>query len=217
MVSAFIDHESKKWKAEIICALFLPFEAEAILNIPLSFNLPEDKLIWVGNKKGDFTLKSAYYIALGLVDAVEFGECSFGDPRTHLWKKMWHLKILAKIRIFAWRASMNGLPTRLNLCKSGVKFGPLCPICDQEMESITHALFQCDLALQVWNRWEGCLVNMRGSQLDVPDIALKILNESTAQDLEIFLVTSWTIWYSRNKNVFGNVNYSVEQIWFLQT
>ena len=51
-------------------------------------------------------------------------------------------------------------------------------------------------------------MNMRGSQLDVSDIALKILNEGIAQDLEIFLVTSWTIWYSRNKNVFENVSYS---------
>ena len=88
MVSALIDHESRKWKVELIRALFLPFETEAILNIPLSFNLPEDKLIWVGNRKGDFTVKSAYYIALGLVDTVESGECSSGDPRSPLWKKM---------------------------------------------------------------------------------------------------------------------------------
>ena len=47
---------------------------------------------------------------------------------------------------------MNDLPTRLNLSKRGVNISPLCPICDQEMESITHALFQCDLALQVWDR-----------------------------------------------------------------
>ena len=57
-------------------------------------------------------------------------------------------------------------------------------------------------------------MNMRGNQLDVLDIALKILNEGTAQDLEIFLVTSWTIWYCRNKNVFENLSYSDEQIWF---
>ena len=132
-------------------------------------------------------VKSAYYIALGLVDAVESGKCSSGDPRTPLWKKMWHLKIPAKIRIFGWRACMNGLPTRLNLCKRGVKIGPLCPICDQEMESITHTLFQCDLALQVWNRWEGCLVNMRGSQLDVSNIALKIINKALLKTWRFFL------------------------------
>ena len=160
MVSALIDHETKRWKAKLIRVVFLPFEADAILNIPLSFNLLEDKLIWIGNRKGDFTMKSAYYIALGLVETDESGECSTGDPRTPLWKKMWHLKIPAKIRIFAWRTCMNGLPTKLNLCKRGVNISPLCPICDQEVESIAHVLFQCDLALQVWNRWEGCPMNM---------------------------------------------------------
>ena len=33
-------------------------------------------------------------------------------------------------------------------------------------------------------------MNMRECQLDAIDIALKILNDGTAQDLEIFLVTS---------------------------
>ena len=75
---------------------------------------------------------------------------------------------------------MNDLPTRLNLSKRGVNISPLCPICDQEMESITDALFQCDLALQVWDRQEGCPVNMRECQLDAIDIALKILNDGTA-------------------------------------
>jgi len=97
-------------------------------------------------------VKSAYYITLGLVEVDESGECSSGDPRTPLWKKMWHLKIPAKIRIFAWRTCMNGLPTRLNLSKRGVNISPPCPICDQETESITQALFQCESALQVWDR-----------------------------------------------------------------
>lgn len=34
--------------------VFALIEVETILNIPLSYNLPEDKLIWVGNKKREF-------------------------------------------------------------------------------------------------------------------------------------------------------------------
>lgn len=60
MVSALIDPDTRRWKAGLMRALFLPFEASIILNIPLSHNLPEDKVIWVSNKKGDFTVKSAY-------------------------------------------------------------------------------------------------------------------------------------------------------------
>ena len=91
------------------------------------------------------------------------------------WKKMWHLKIPVKIRIFAWRACMNGLPTRLNLTKRGVNISPRCPIYDQELEFTTHSLIQCDLAKQVWDRWEGSLMNLRESRLDITDIALNKL------------------------------------------
>lgn len=62
--------------------MFLPLEADTIQNMPLGYNLPDDKLIWTGNRKGDFTVKSAYYITLSLVEAEEMGESSFGDLRT---------------------------------------------------------------------------------------------------------------------------------------
>ena len=104
MVSALIDGETKRWKVDMVKSLFLPFEAKTILNIPLSYNLLKDKIIWAGNKKGEFTVKSAYYIALNVISSSEGGggsrECSHGDPKTPLWKKMWHLKIPPKIRIF---------------------------------------------------------------------------------------------------------------------
>ena len=89
MVSALIDEDSKRWKVDALKALFLPFEVETILNIPLSYNLPEDKPIWVGNKRGEFSMKSAYYIALNVINPAGNGECSHGDPRTPLWKRIW--------------------------------------------------------------------------------------------------------------------------------
>lgn len=101
MVSTLIDNEIRKWKIELIRTLFLPFEANTILNIPLSHNLPEDKVIWVGNCNGVFTVKNAYYIALGVIEYEDNGESSNGDPKAPLWRKLWHLKILAKMKIFA--------------------------------------------------------------------------------------------------------------------
>lgn len=42
MVSALIDPDTRKWKANLVRALVLPFEASVILNIPLSHNLLKD-------------------------------------------------------------------------------------------------------------------------------------------------------------------------------
>ena len=64
MVSSLIDRDTIRWKADIVRSIFIPFEANTILNIPLSYNMPEDKIIRVGNRKGEFTVKSGYYIAL---------------------------------------------------------------------------------------------------------------------------------------------------------
>ena len=151
MVSALIDEETKRWKVDRVKSLFLPFEAEMILNIPLNYNLLEDKIIWVGNKKREFTVKSAYYIALAMLNSPGDGECSPDDLRTPLRKKMWHLKIPPKIIIFTWKACENALPTMLNLRKRGVATDGICPICGNEAESICHALFRCNFAKEVWS------------------------------------------------------------------
>jgi len=66
MVSSLIDEDTRCWKVDRVNTFFLPFEAETILNIPLSYSLPEDSIMWMGNKRGVFIVKSAYYVALPL-------------------------------------------------------------------------------------------------------------------------------------------------------
>ena len=90
MVSSLINNDTRWWKIGAVRSIFLPFEASTILKIPLNFNLPKDSLIWIGNKRGVFTVKSAYHIALSLVDSNEEGECSSPDSRICLWKQIWH-------------------------------------------------------------------------------------------------------------------------------
>lgn len=89
---------------------------------------------------------------------------------------MWHLKMPAIIKIFAWRACMNGFPTRLNLSQRAVNISPMCPMCEQEPESISHTLLHCDFAKQVWDKWEGCPINLRVRRVDFTDFALQMLN-----------------------------------------
>ena len=100
----------------MIRTAFLPFETDAILKIPLNHSLPNDKLFWMGNNWGEFTVKSAYHIAHCLVEAKEEVESSKGDPFKPLWKNLWRLKLPAKVKIFAWRACVNGLPTNERMC-----------------------------------------------------------------------------------------------------
>ena len=146
MVSSLIYEDTKWWKVDTIKTLFLPFEADSILKIPLCYNLPNDELIWVGNKRGFFIVKSAYYIASRIVASSEEGECLIMDSRTQLWKKMWQRKIPAKVHIFAWRTCMNAFPTMQNLKLRGVNTAGFCPLCDKVPESLLHALLHCEHA-----------------------------------------------------------------------
>ena len=145
MVSTLIDQDIKRWKADLVKRTFLSFKADTILSIPLSYSLPDDKLIWTGNKRGEFLVRSAYYVALPIVETNHEGESSTGDPQTPLWKKVWHLNLLAKTRIFAWRACMNALPTRQNLRTRGVNTDGRCHMCYQCNEITSHALFACNI------------------------------------------------------------------------
>ena len=101
MVSSLIDNDTWWWKVEAVRSIFLPFEASTILKIPLNYNLPKDNLIWIGNKRRVFTVKSAYHITSSLVDSNEEDEGSSPDSGTSLWKRIWHHKLPQKLKIFA--------------------------------------------------------------------------------------------------------------------
>ena len=74
-------------------------------------------------------VKSAYFLAREIIEKHERGESLVGDICAPLWKNMWHLNILAKVRIFAWRPCMKAIPSMPNMCNMGIQVDPTCPIC----------------------------------------------------------------------------------------
>ncbi|XP_030923348.1 uncharacterized protein LOC115950262 [Quercus lobata] len=176
-------------------------QAKTILNIPLNHSLPEDQIIWVGNKRGEFNVKSAYYIAVGVLDTMEEGESSSSDSRSPLWKKLWHLNIPPKVRIFAWKMCMNALPTFVNLQRRGVNLCDICPACGKEPKSNFHVFVKCEAARKVWSCWVDSPVNLLNGNMDIIDITLKIVESGTSHDLKVFFGVAWAIWYNRNKIV----------------
>ena len=148
-VSVLIDRDTRMWKGDVVRYLFFPFEARTMLNIPFCHSLPEDQIIWVGNRRGEFSVKGAYYIAYGLLNTLDKGECSTGDSRNPLWKKLWHLSIPPKVHIFAWKLCLNALPTLLNLQSKGVVNCDICSTCGKEPETTSHVFLKCEVAKRV--------------------------------------------------------------------
>lgn len=179
MVSSLIEEDTRWWKVNIIHSLFLPSEAEAILRIPLSFNLPEDKLIWTRNKNATFTVESAYYIGKGIVTPNMEGECSSSTLVSQLWRKIWHLQIPPKVRIFGWRACLNAFPTTLNLRRQGMNTSGFFPLCDKNLESLSHALLYCSHVKHTWSCWQSYPTNLSAFPHDISNLAFKLIDKGT--------------------------------------
>ncbi|GJS74378.1 RNA-directed DNA polymerase, eukaryota [Tanacetum coccineum] len=93
----------------------------------------------------------------------------------------WCSLLPRKVNIFMWRARLNKLPTRYNLSRKGIEIASImCPVCGVSMESLSHVLFTCTLAKEVWNRmYNWCQVDVR----DINDLC------------------EWFDWCDRNYNV----------------
>ncbi|TXG50764.1 hypothetical protein EZV62_023288 [Acer yangbiense] len=138
MVSELMEQQGR-WDQGLVRSCFLGDEVELILSIPLSINHREDAYLWHFDKKGKFSIKSAYKVALA--DQLnDQASCSYG--LLTWWKKLWSLELPSKIRIFYWKACKEILPTMLLLYKRGMVVSDLCPFCGDEPESVDHALWR---------------------------------------------------------------------------
>ena len=59
-VAQLIDQNLCTWKTSMVLDIFNPISANAILSIPIPFRPSPDKLMWIPDSKGLFSVKSAY-------------------------------------------------------------------------------------------------------------------------------------------------------------
>ena len=127
--------------------MFHPFDADAILQVPLSRRVVEDVVVWSASKKGNYTVKYGYYVAKQLqMEENSLGESSTQGKNRALWSRVWQAHVPNKIKIFSWRACLNILPTQANLARRRIVEGARCSTCQLEEESVLHVLWGCGAA-----------------------------------------------------------------------
>jgi len=87
-------------------ATFDDASIEAILKIPIPMFQKEDKLVWVLDRKGVFSMRSAYCANQSI---------HFDDTNKNIWIGIWKAKIHERLKIFLWRIANNALPTKFRL------------------------------------------------------------------------------------------------------
>lgn len=152
LVKDLIDPDTKAWNVELVKETFWEEEAKIILSIPLSPTLPRDRRIWRCTSNRDFSVRSAYHMEMELV---ALSNCSgLGqETKSTAWKICWKLRVPNVAKMFLWKAFNNLLPTKSNMSKKGVTKDNLCPICGLEEETVSHILWDCGSAKDVWGEF----------------------------------------------------------------
>lgn len=109
-VSELIDRDTKNWNRTKVFNTFNLYEANQIINIPISWRLPEDKRIWHWERNGNYSVRSAYHAIQDENNRENPEASSMSDQR--LWRAVWNMHVPNSTRNFLWRLARNILPTR---------------------------------------------------------------------------------------------------------
>ncbi|KAJ8435872.1 LOW QUALITY PROTEIN: hypothetical protein Cgig2_028580 [Carnegiea gigantea] len=139
-VGDLIDSEHETWREDLVKAVFLPVDATVILGIPLSIHLPPDRVVWHYSSCGELTIRKR----------AKEARCSgVGDKSG--WKAIWGLNVPPRIK-FA-----GALPTASRLSRRIQSISMRCNVYGAAEDMDIHALFECPLALSIWEvTWSVC-------------------------------------------------------------
>ena len=134
---------------------FFAPDVDVIVNIPLSSRVQPDFWAWHYDRKGFFSVLSAYR----MINAIKFQREDWLEHRgghsnqareKKSWSSLWKVKVPSKVRIFASRLCHTSLPT--GTTRHGRKMADTlaCSVCGAENDTWRHSLFDCRMARCVW-------------------------------------------------------------------
>ncbi|XP_071699488.1 uncharacterized protein [Rutidosis leptorrhynchoides] len=120
-----------------------------------------------------------------------------------------------KVEIFVWRVLKGKILILVELDKRGVDLHSVCcPICDNDIESISHSLLSCEKFRNVWLKIFDWWSVPRPPNLDLRSLLITNswhLNSDMGK--HIWQAVTWTcvylLWKNRNEKVFKNKDWNV--------
>lgn len=201
-VADFIDPNGN-WNMTLIRQHFLDVDIAEIIKIKPSRRNQEDFLAWHPKKRGIFTVRSAYRLALDEQMRNQGSGASSSRPSGYRpdWKLIWQCPVPPKVRIFGWKLASNALATQENMYGRGMEEDPTCIVCGREPEDAFHAMMRCPHARDLWAvmRQEWSLPAERTFVPTGPEWILQALRAMTEQQRAMVLMILWRIWHSHNE------------------
>ncbi|CAL1378571.1 unnamed protein product [Linum trigynum] len=197
-VSHLIDQSERCWKSNVLQSNFDPKDRERIVKIPLPRRYQSDTQVWGRDKLGKYSVKSGYHEWRKRWNADE-GERDIPVD----WKRMWHLYLPPKVRVFLWRWGSNILPTRANLMKRIRDESDECPFCGlQEMQE--HILRDCDWAGWIWRPSALGKFFVEGEEKSSEEWLCELIEKVSDEELCAVVMALWFLWKERINHMFNN-------------
>ena len=138
---------TRQWDMGELRAKFLPMDVATIQAIPISSRVQADFWAWHHDKKGIFSVRSAYRMLACTKERREawLYSTAIGSDHQGLqksWTSLWHIQVPSKLRIFLWRLVKQSLPSSDLLLRRHVSPVRNCAICGRE-DSRRHSLIDC--------------------------------------------------------------------------
>lgn len=131
----------------------------------------------------------------------------------HLWSVIWLAQVPPKIRLFMWRTYLNILPTRTNLFDKEILHSFSCQWCEDEPETLSHVLWQCDFARRIWYAYPIPISSVCTVDMSFWDFISHCITDLSASLVTVLFTTVWEIWNARNRLLWDNKNSTVDDIW----
>jgi ribonuclease HI len=207
-VSDLIDVNQGCWNRNRVSELFCDRDANEILKIPLVNLGKRDEIIWRFDKKGIYSVKSAYRVCVDVMINRDDWKVE-GD-----WQQLWTLPIPPKVKQFMWRLGRDCLPNRQRLMSKGVHGDSNCVVCHRYTEYNWHLFLDCADSIacwrqvKLWNELQNLMENAEGFN----DVFKRIWHNFTTQQLVSFAMTSWSLWRKRNLQLWEQKIESTSQV-----
>ena len=210
LVCELINDANKKWDVQKVRTTFPPCLAMQVMQIPISYMGVSDRFLWPYTTDGNYSVKSGYhFIKSEFIKTISQPETS-ASQNNLIWKFIWKVLAPQKIKLFLWRICHNAIPVRDNLHKRRIVNSPMCPACNQERETIEHALLLCPWTLPVWFGSQLQLTPTAQNVDRVDSWLVQVLSAMTEnkeflnQRIGLLVTLLWEIWKTRNEFVFEN-------------
>ncbi|PNT67131.1 hypothetical protein BRADI_3g21421v3 [Brachypodium distachyon] len=191
-----------KWNMERLNNFFLPIDIECIVRIKPSIRNEQDFLAWHPDKRGQFSMRSAYHLGRDISPTGQtYGATSSRpDGSSPKWKSIWNDIVPRKVNIFAWKLSRDALATQVNLCNRKMEKVRTCQVCGGEDEDSFHALVRCPNARAIWHAMRSCwdIPDPNKLQNTGPGWFLHALSTLDKTKVAMLLMMFWRIWHVHN-------------------